>query len=212
MSASIAQSPTPGFANPVRDAQLVFRAVLEALARPTAPQRVDAGVRPPAPLSAAVGAVVLALCDEQTPIWLDPALRAAPEVGAWIAFHTGARVVDSTRDALFAIASSPSAAPRLSELALGTDEEPHRSATVVIDVRGARRAGPIAVSGPGVQGVVAWDGDGLPAGFLEQWQQNRAIFPRGVDVILAAETSVRGLPRTTALIDADRRPDEQRSA
>lgn len=212
MNPMIAQSHTPGFADPVRDAQHVFRAVLEALARPTTPQRIDAGLLPPAPLSPTAGAVILALCDEQTPVWLDRALRAVPEVGAWIAFHTGARIVDGAEAALFAIASSPAAAPRLADLQQGTDEEPHRSATLVIDVRGARSAGPLAATGPGIDGVAQWDGTGLPSGFLPQWQENRAAFPRGVDVILAAATTVRGLPRTTALLGADPHTDEKRSA
>lgn len=212
MSTMTAQSHTPGFANPVRHSQQVFRAVLEALARPTTPQRVAVGILPPVPLRATAGAVILALCDEQTPVWLDPALRAAPEVGAWIAFHTGARIVDHVGDALFVVASSPSAAPRLAELAQGTDEEPHRSATLVIDACGARGMGAFAATGPGIQGVAEWDGAGLPNGFLSHWRENHALFPRGVDVILAAETTVRGLPRTTALIGADKNTDEKRNA
>ena len=212
MSTLTAQNHTPGFTNPVRDAQQVFRAVLEALARPTTPQRVDVGIQPPEPLGATTGAVILALCDEQTPIWLDPVLRAVPEVGAWIAFHTGARIVDRPGDALFVIASSPSAAPRLAELVQGTDEEPHRSATLVIDARGARGMDTLAATGPGIQSAADWDGAGLPSGFLPQWQENRALFPRGVDIVLTAETTVRGLPRTTALIGADKHTTEKRGA
>lgn len=212
MSMLTAQNHTPGFTNPVRDAQQVFRAVLEALSRPTAPQRVDVGIQPPAPLGATVGAVILALCDEQTPIWLDQTLSAAPEVGAWIAFHTGAPIVDRAADASFVIASSPSAAPRLADLVHGTDEEPHLSATLVIDACGAHGAGPLTATGPGIQRATDWDGAGLPSGFLPQWQENRALFPRGVDIVLAAETTVRGLPRTTALIGADKHTNEKRGA
>lgn len=212
MSTLTALNHTPGFGNPVRDAQQVFRAVLEALARPTTPQSLEVDILPPEPLGATAGAVILTLCDEQTPVWLDRALRDAPEVSAWIAFHTGARIVDRARDALFVIASSPDAAPHLAELESGTDEEPHRSATLVIDACGARSRGVLAATGPGIQGIAEWDGAGLPGGFLVQWQENRARFPRGVDVILAAETAVRGLPRTTALIGADEHAEEKRSA
>ncbi|WP_104191436.1 phosphonate C-P lyase system protein PhnH [Cryobacterium sp. Y82] len=199
MSIVIPQNLTPGFANPVRDAQQVFRAVLEALARPTTPQHVNVDMLPPAPLGVTVGAVILALCDEQTPIWLDPALRGAPEVSAWIAFHTGARIVEQVDDAAFAIASSPSTAPRLADLARGTDEEPHRSATLVIDACCAPGIGSLKATGPGIPGVAHWDGAGLPNEFLTQWQENHSIFPRGIDLILTAETAVLGLPRTTAL-------------
>ena len=206
------QNHTPGFANPVRDAQQVFRAVLQALARPTIPQHVNVDMLPPAPLGVTIGAVILALCDEQTPLWLDPALRAAPEVCAWIVFHTGARIVDRADDAAFVIASSPSASPRLADLARGTDEEPHRSATLVIDACCAPGMGALKATGPGIQGIADWDGAGLPREFLPQWQENHSVFPRGVDIILAAETAVLGLPRTTALIGADTHTDEKRNA
>ena len=210
MSTPIPHNLTPGFAKPVRDAQQVFRAVLEALARPTTPQPVTVRVLPPAPLGATIGAVILALCDEQTPLWLDPALRDAPGVCAWIVFHTGARIVEQVGDASFVVASSPSAAPRLTDLARGTDEEPHRSATLVIDACCAPGVGALSATGPGIPDVAGWNGAGLPWGFLDQWHENHSIFPRGVDIILAAETALLGLPRTTALIGAD--IDEKRSA
>ncbi|GGD87544.1 phosphonate C-P lyase system protein PhnH [Microbacterium murale] len=196
----------PGFADPVQDAQHVFRAVLGAFARPTLPQSLEPGMTDRvAPLSPGVGAVLLALCDEQTPIWLDPALSASDDVCAWLRFHTGVRLVDAPGDALFVVASSPSTVPRLGDLASGTDEEPHRSATVVIDATGARGTGDFVATGPGVNGSVSWDGAGLPSGFLVQWQENHARFPRGVDLILVADESVRALPRSIRLQGAENR-------
>ena len=192
-----------GFADPVHDAQGTFRAVLEAMARPTTPQALDvasdASFRTPEPLSPAVGAIVLALCDEHTPIWMDPALRDTDAVTAWVRFHTGARLVADPADALFAIASAPDHAPRLADLAQGTDEEPHLSATLLIDATAAAPQGSFVASGPGIDGEQRWDGQGMPSGFLVQWQEGRARFPRGVDVIFTIDVSVRALPRTTAL-------------
>lgn len=88
----------PGFHSPVHDAQRVFRAVLDALARPLMPQRLDVVLDPPAPLSREVGAIALALGDEQTPIWLDSALTHSPDVAGWIRFHTGAPIVEDPAD------------------------------------------------------------------------------------------------------------------
>lgn len=212
MNTSTPQNHTPGFSHPVHDAQRVFRAVLDALARPTVPQFVNVDVEPPTPLGATVGAVILTLCDEQTPIWLDTDLRAAPEVGAWIVFHTGARIVDVPAEALFVIASSPETAPALSALTRGTDEEPHRSATLVIDARGCGGIDDLTATGPGIREASVWDGAGLPAGFLPQWQENRALYPRGVDLLLAEETTVRGLPRTTVLTGTQQHHLDRRSA
>lgn len=212
MSTLTTPNHTPGFSHPVHDAQRVFRAVLDALARPTAPQFVNAAIEPPKPLGATVGALILTLCDEQTPLWLDAELRAAPEVGPWIAFHTGARIVDAPADALFAIASSPETAPALSELPRGTDEEPHRSATLIVDARGCGGIDDLTATGPGIRESSVWDGAGLPAGFLPQWQANRALYPRGVDLFLAEETTVRGLPRTTVLTRTQQHRLDRRSA
>ena len=194
-----------GFADQVADAQQVFRTVLAALARPTLSQPLAPGPPAPAPLSPATAAVLLALCDEQTPIWLDHALRASDEVCSWLRFHTGARLTDAPRDALFVVASSPATTPHLDDLAAGTDEEPHRSATLIINAAGAHGIGVFTATGPGVDGSEEWDGAGLPEGFLAQWQDNHARFPRGVDVVLTDHDAIRGLPRSTRLQGAENR-------
>jgi len=36
----------------------------------------------------------------------------------------------------------------------------------------------------------------LPDDFTARWANNRALFPRGVDVILVAGTDIAALPRT----------------
>lgn len=196
---------TPGFADPVNDAQRVFRTVLEVLARPALAQPVDVAVLPPAPLGAMSGAIVLTLCDEHTPIWLDDDLRRAGDVETWIRFHTGAIIVDDPADAMFCVASRPSSVPELQTLRQGTDEEPQLSATVIIDAADARSAGTLVATGPGVNGQLTWDGAGLPSfrpgseRFLDAWAVNNRRFPCGVDLILAGDGEVTGLSRTTAL-------------
>jgi alpha-D-ribose 1-methylphosphonate 5-triphosphate synthase subunit PhnH len=93
---------SPGFADAVGDAQSCFRLVLDAMAHPG---RVHA-VRPmpaPAPLGDAAASVVLTLVDHETPVWLDPDAAAAR---AWIAFHTGAPIVEEPAQAMFAVALS----------------------------------------------------------------------------------------------------------
>ena len=39
----------------------------------------------------------------------------------------------------------------------------------------------------------------VPRHFVAQWKQNRARFPRGVDLILAAPDGIACLPRTTRI-------------
>lgn len=193
-----------GFADPVREAQRVFRALLEALARPGSAQAVEAVLAPPAPLGPVMAAVALALCDEATPLHLDETLAATPEAGAWLAFHTGAPLVAERARAAFAFVATPSAIGPLAAYAQGSDEAPHSSTTLVVDVSAATTGqGAVVAAGPGILGerqlVLPWADEA----FLADWARNHAAFPRGVDLLLAGEGFVVGLPRTTALVAAE---------
>ncbi|MFG1923060.1 phosphonate C-P lyase system protein PhnH [Cryptosporangium sp. NPDC048952] len=116
-----AAPPTDAAAAPPTDA-----------AAASAPFFGGSAARPPAPLSAAAAAVAQTLCDEDTPVWLDRALAGSGAVAAWFAFHTGAPVVADHAEAAFVFATRFENLPPLAELAVGTAEEPHRSATVVL--------------------------------------------------------------------------------
>jgi alpha-D-ribose 1-methylphosphonate 5-triphosphate synthase subunit PhnH len=88
----------------------------------------------------------------------------------------------------------------LDGLAAGTPEQPHRSATVVLDVSGAGAGGrQVRATGPGIDGYADLDVPWAPDDFLDQWQRNTARFPLGVDLLLVGPDHVRGLPRTTHL-------------
>lgn len=88
-----------GFADPPRDAQRCFRAVLAAFAEPGTIQPLGAVARPPSPLPAGLGAIALTLADHETPVWLAPAYCAA---AGWLTFHTGAPVSTDRAAARFA--------------------------------------------------------------------------------------------------------------
>jgi alpha-D-ribose 1-methylphosphonate 5-triphosphate synthase subunit PhnH len=97
---------SPGFADAVGDAQSCFRLVLDAMTHPGRLHTVRP-LSPPPPLCDAAAAVVLTLVDQETPLWLDPDAAAAR---AWVAFHTGAPVVEEPARAIFAVALSLPAA------------------------------------------------------------------------------------------------------
>jgi len=182
-----------GFADPVLDAQRCFRAVLEAMARPGRIHRAPALPEPPAPLGAAAAAVLLTLADADTPAWLD----AGPAAAAWLRFHAGCPIVAAPAEADFLLACG--APPALADLSLGTEEEPHRSATLVIQVASLEEGAGWRLTGPGIEHVHRLLVEGLPPGFADAWAANRALFPRGVDVVLCAGDRLAALPRTTAL-------------
>jgi alpha-D-ribose 1-methylphosphonate 5-triphosphate synthase subunit PhnH len=211
-------SPRPGFADPARDAQRAFRAVLGALAHPTRSFPLARPADPPAALGPGLAAVALTLLDEDCAVWLGGALAHDDEVAAWLAFHTGARRANAAAEADFVIAD-PATLPPLASLALGTDEAPHLSATVVLDVRGCtglpntglpNKGFPNAVparfraSGPGIDGTATLAAPWAADGFSAEWHRNTGIFPRGVDLLLVDDDTVAALPRTTRLTAADR--------
>jgi alpha-D-ribose 1-methylphosphonate 5-triphosphate synthase subunit PhnH len=182
----------PGFADPVAGAQACFRAVLDAMARPGTVREAGADLRPPAPLCPAAGAVLLTLADHDTPLWLDPRADAARD---WVAFHCGSGFAPPDA-ATFLLAFD---LPRLDGLRQGSDEGPEDSATVILQVRALGTGAPFRLSGPGLQRPTAFSADGLPRDFAVAWADNRALFPRGVDLILCAGTRVAALPRTVSV-------------
>jgi alpha-D-ribose 1-methylphosphonate 5-triphosphate synthase subunit PhnH len=184
---------TPGFAEPVLEAQRCFRAVLEAMARPGRVQVVPALPEAPAPLAPAAAAVLLTLADADTPIWLDAGEAAA----AWLRFHAGCPITAHPAEAAFLLAGAKP--PALRDLALGTEEEPHRSATLVLQVAELAEDAGWRLTGPGIEHEHRLLAEGLPASFMAEWAANHALFPRGVDVILCAGDRLAALPRTTRL-------------
>ncbi|GAA4052407.1 phosphonate C-P lyase system protein PhnH [Arthrobacter methylotrophus] len=202
MSAPVGRAPAipaPGFADPSRDAQRAFRAILDALSHPTRSYPLSGPAQPPAALGPGLAAVALAVLDEESAIWLGGALDDA-EVAAWLEFHTGARQVEAA--AANFVFATPSSMPALGSLRLGSDEEPHLSATIVLDVRGCAGSRRFAVRGPGIKGTVELEAPWADPGFAGQWYANTAAFPRGVDLLLIDAEQVSALPRTTRIAAA----------
>ncbi|MCA1440838.1 phosphonate C-P lyase system protein PhnH [Ensifer sp. IC4062] len=186
------------FADPVFEGQSVFRTLMDGFARPGTIGRLATAVSPPAPLGKASGAVALTLCDHDTPVWLSPALSKSA-VPQWIAFHTGAGVTEIKDEARFAFVEKGAAVPGFDQFALGTQEYPDRSTTLVIEVEALKGGQPLIARGPGIRSEVVIAPNGLPDVFLDFWTANQAIFPRGIDLILTARDAVLCLPRTTKL-------------
>jgi alpha-D-ribose 1-methylphosphonate 5-triphosphate synthase subunit PhnH len=184
-----------GFAEPVLAAQSTFRTLMDAMARPGTVRGL-AGIAAPAPLSPVAAAIALTLLDYETPFWLDAPLAAAPEVARWIAFHTGAaRTADPAR-AAFAFVADTAAAPPFETFALGSQEYPDRSTTLVLQVEHLSEGEGLTLRGPGIAGSRRLAASPLPAAFLDRWSENRALFPRGVDLVLATADAVAALPRS----------------
>jgi len=188
-----------GVGDPVHDSQRVFRAVLDAMARPGTVQRINAQANPPHPMAPVLAAITLTLADADTPLWLDPTLRGSGEVLGWLAFHTGAPLVDAPADAVFALVTDGAALPPLEAFAQGNDAYPDRSTTLILAVETLENGTPHTLTGPGIKDRATLFAAPLPAHFAAQWAANRARFPRGVDLVFAAPGALAALPRTTAV-------------
>jgi alpha-D-ribose 1-methylphosphonate 5-triphosphate synthase subunit PhnH len=182
-----------GFADPVRDAQECFRAILEAMARPGTLMMAGGGLTPPVPLDPATAGVLLTLVDYDTPLWVPPEAAAARD---WIAFHCGTGFTGTPERAAFGLALG---LPDLRAFSPGTHEQPESAATIIVQVESLRDGVPFLLRGPGLRSFNTVAVRGLPANFVEIWQQNRTSFPLGVDLILCAGNTLTALPRSVTV-------------
>jgi len=193
--------PLPGLADPVHDAQRVFRAALEALSRPGTIEPLPVAVAAPPSLNAWAGALALTLIDGSTPVWLDATLDT-PAVRTWLRFHCGCRLVDAPEAAAFALVGDGTALADLSVFALGPPEYPCYSATVIVQVTGlATGQAGRRLTGPGIADEARLEVSGLADGFWRALADNGALYPEGVDVFLAAPDALAGLPRSVMVED-----------
>ena len=179
-----------GFADAPVDAALAFRAALDALARPGRIGRIGriGGAAPPAPLSAAAGALLLTLCDRETP----PHLAGGCDCAAareWIAFHVGAPLVGRGA-AMFALGDWAALTP-LDGYPIGRPEYPARSCSLIVEV-GALSPDGAVLRGPGIEGAAALS---LPE--IAAFRANAARFPLGLDFWFTCGDRLAALPRST---------------
>ncbi|WP_374630707.1 phosphonate C-P lyase system protein PhnH [Ferrovibrio sp.] len=191
----ISQAPAPGFADPVRDSQQGFRALLDALAHPGCIVTLAAACGRPEALDAAPAAALLTLADYDTPVWLGPGLDDAA-IATWLRFHTGAPLVADSACAAIVLLKAD-ALPDLQAFSLGSDIAPEQGATLLIQTPDLTDETAIVARGPGILGEIGLPSCGLTDAF---WQQRAALndaFPRGLDIYFCAGDAMLGLPRSS---------------
>lgn len=178
---------TGGFTAAPQQSARAFRALMNALARPGSIEEIRGGTGP-APLSAAAATTLLTLCDTETPVYLAGA-HDTDAIRQWIAFHIGAPI--GTREqAMFALGTWKALTP-ITGFPIGTPEYPDRSTTLIVEMDALSNTGP-ALSGPGIQTTAQLS---LPE--TTAFQQNRMLFPMGVDCYFTAGSRIAALPRST---------------
>ena len=181
-----AQTLSGGFSDPAIQSAHAFRSVMEAMARPGKIHDIT-GAEPPAPLSKAAGAVLLTLCDTDTPVYLAGKADCGA-VRAWLAFHTGAPLMGPSH-AMFAVGEWDALVP-LSAYPVGTSEYPDRSTTLIVE-QDELTTGEM-LTGPGIKESASLN---LPE--TAAFQVNRSMFPLGLDFIFTCGDQLAALPRST---------------
>jgi alpha-D-ribose 1-methylphosphonate 5-triphosphate synthase subunit PhnH len=188
-----------GFDEPIRDSQRTFRAVLDAMAHPgrivtpPSPPEIPLGLHP------ATAAVCLTFLDFETSLWL--AGTTIDELRPWLAFHAGCPFASDPAQGNFALVTDAAAFPALDRFALGSDETPEHSTTLILQVDSLANRRGMRLSGPGIDGSRALSVTGLPDAFWRQRAQACALFPRGIDILLTSGSALVALPRTTQAED-----------
>lgn len=185
----------PGFADPVTQSQATFRALLDAISRPGTLHEAGVGLDPPAPLDRATAAVLLTLIDGDSGLHIAPDCAAATD---WLVFHCGTAPHGDMATAGFV---ATRALPDLAALATGNDEAPESSATLVLQVAALGTGPAWRLAGPGLKEAATFSATGLPEDFAARWAANHALFPRGVDLVLCAGTTLAALPRSISITE-----------
>jgi alpha-D-ribose 1-methylphosphonate 5-triphosphate synthase subunit PhnH len=188
----------PGFEDPPLHSQRVFRAIMQAQARPGTIADLSATAPPKlGGLHRAAAALALTLCDQDTPVWLSAACDDQ-DTAHWLRFHCGSRKCDSPAQSAFAFADGATAPP-LHALNAGDPRYPDRSTTLVLMCASLEGGPRLEISGPGIAAAKIITPDGLPDTLLQERTALHDRFPLGIDVFLVADTRLMAWPRTSRI-------------
>jgi len=191
---------TPGFDDPVLDAQSCFRKVLDAISHPGRIYALD--VPPaPAPLNPASAGLALTLMDFDTPIYLSPALQT-DSIVSWLRFHCSAPITTVPNEAAFAFLQEGDVWPSIDEFHPGDAKYPDTSTSLVIQLSSLESGPSVKLEGPGIETQETISPKALPENFWDARAENVVDFQLGVDCYLTAGNQVIGLPRTTRTMPA----------
>ena len=190
---------------PVRDTQLTFRVVLDAMARPGTVKQLPVAARD-APVNPWLAAVLVTLVDHEVSLAVEP-FGGADLLERFVRQRTAVAAASADR-ADFVVAASDCLDPSLPlRLRQGTLAYPNDSATLLILVPtldqttsaddGAALS--LALAGPGVPAGHGFTVAGLTPALFEA-RDEAAEYPCGIDLILVDPNGrVAGLPRSTAI-------------
>jgi alpha-D-ribose 1-methylphosphonate 5-triphosphate synthase subunit PhnH len=197
-----------GFKDPVSGPQQTFRAILQAMASPGQPIKLNSKLQIPDLLNTASAAACLTLLDDETPLWTDLSWNSSAV--NWFQLHCGCSVVTEPCMAHFALITQPAIMPPLDRFKIGDNLHPESAATLIVQVEKFNDHPSKILSGPGIKTTVHFAPAGIEPEFWEQWQQQAALFPLGVDVFFTCNEFLAALPRTTNVSNSNGLADREK--
>lgn len=198
--AALPGAPSPGLLDPIFDSQAVFRRLLNSLAAPGSVLEFPAVAEGVGAAPSEVLAILLALADADTPVWLPPAMHQEA-ITRHLAFHGGIPITGDPQAAAFAVVDGSAFAAQAAAFPIGTPEYPDRSTTLIVPCWSitADDDGGLSLVGPGIETRRQVGLDPLPAGLVDQMARNGVLYPLGLDMIFTAPGRVAAIPRSTRL-------------
>lgn len=191
-----AQNILPGFSEPVQQSQQTFRKVLDAMSHPGRIVKLDDTPEGPETLSAAATAVCLTLLDFETPVWLD---KTAEQGAGYLKFHCNCPITDLSTSAQFAVIGDANAIESLERFNLGSNNNPERAATLIVEVSHIDNEADFTLSGPGIKDQAYLNIQGISDQFKQLIAENNLLFPRGLDFIFTCGHQLVAIPRSTQI-------------
>jgi alpha-D-ribose 1-methylphosphonate 5-triphosphate synthase subunit PhnH len=190
---------------PVRDTQVTFRVVLDAMARPGTVRQLPVAARD-APVNPWLASVLVTLLDHEVSLAVEP-FDGANALEQFVRQRTAVTPA-TVEHADFVVASSERLDPRLPlRLRQGTLAYPNDSATLLLLVPTLDQAADpdsasaswLALAGPGVPAGHRVRVGGLDPALFEA-RDEAAEYPRGIDLILVDPSGrAAALPRSTTI-------------
>jgi alpha-D-ribose 1-methylphosphonate 5-triphosphate synthase subunit PhnH len=169
--------------------QALFRLILDATARPG--QGADLSPHLGG-AHAALGALATFCDNTQTLADLTGTLTDAD----WRFLDVARAPADQAAFILAQGSDAPTFQPRL-----GTLDAPEGGATLIVKVASLTEGQPLILTGPGIKTTTSLHVTGLAPDWLTARARWCADFPMGCDMVLADDTSVAILPRTTKITE-----------
>ncbi|KHN49394.1 phosphonate C-P lyase system protein PhnH [Pectobacterium fontis] len=183
-----------GFAHPVFGTQLCFRKIVKAMSEPGSLVTVPS-VSGLESMSSATAATLLTLTSHTTPLFIDPRI-GNPLLLRTLCLHTNVPIATTFEDAYFVLLSGNAFSYDLMALSCGSEAEPEKSTTVILEVEGMHDGPCLKLTGPGIKThrIIS---PRLPGSVRNYLCSRPHTFPTGLDFLFTSGKKLFAIPRST---------------